>query len=124
MSLWAFCKGNIVEWTSRAPGDDVPIAPPGFTVARLSEPLPPAPFDGAAYDIQARAWVDARSAATKWADVRLRRDRLLQRSDWTALPDVPMAGGARAQWAQYRQALRDITKQSDPDAIVWPEPPG
>ena len=123
MSQWAFCKDNVVQWVSEIPSGLLPIAPPGFDVFELPQPLSPAPFDGAAYDIQSRAWIDARTAASKWADVRMRRDRLLQRSDWTGLSDAPMTGPARAQWAQYRQALRDITKQSDPDAIVWPEPP-
>lgn len=40
--------------------------------------------------------------------------------DWTQLPDAPID---RQVWADYRQALRDITLQTDPFAIVWPQEP-
>lgn len=53
--------------------------------------------------------------------MRSKRDLLLKESDWTQLPDVPLA--TKEKWAVYRQALRDITQQSDPFNIVWPEPP-
>lgn len=69
------------------------------------------------------AWIDRRPLEVVWSDVRQRRDTLLQRSDWTALPDVPMSLELRGQWAAYRQALRDITSQPDPSLIVWPTPP-
>lgn len=49
------------------------------------------------------------------------RTQLLVNSDWTQLPDVPLSAEKKAQWATYRQALRDITNQSGfPDNINWP----
>jgi len=52
---------------------------------------------------------------------RQRRDRLLQASDWTQVPDAPVDKDA---WATYRQALRDITKQSGfPLEVIWPNKP-
>jgi hypothetical protein len=56
-----------------------------------------------------------------WPVIRARRDALLAKSDWTQLPDVPLA--TKTAWAEYRQALRDITEQPNPTEIVWPEPP-
>jgi hypothetical protein len=53
----------------------------------------------------------------EWANVRNQRNFYLIRSDWTQLPDAPVD---TATWATYRQALRDITTQSDPFNIVWP----
>jgi hypothetical protein len=53
--------------------------------------------------------------------VRSQRNALLSASDWTQLPDVPLA--TKETWAAYRQALRDITDQSDPFNIVWPVQP-
>lgn len=54
--------------------------------------------------------------------VRFRRDRMLAASDWTQLPDVPLA--TKEAWATYRQALRDVTAQSGfPDTVEWPAPP-
>jgi hypothetical protein len=51
----------------------------------------------------------------------IKRLALLQASDWTQLPDVPVDTQA---WATYRQALRDITDQEGyPLSITWPETP-
>ena len=56
----------------------------------------------------------------QWAIIRAERNRLLVASDWTQLPDAPADAAA---WATYRQALRDVTTQANPFAIVWPESP-
>ena len=56
----------------------------------------------------------------QWAAIRDQRNRLLAESDWTQLPDAPVDA---AVWATYRQELRDITTQTDPFAIVWPQGP-
>jgi len=50
------------------------------------------------------------------------RNRLLTASDWTQLPDVPLA--TKEAWATYRQALRDITAQPGyPFNVIWPQAP-
>jgi hypothetical protein len=43
-------------------------------------------------------------------EVRNFRNQLLNRSDWTQLPDAPITAEKRAEWTQYRQQLRDITQ--------------
>lgn len=54
-------------------------------------------------------------------DIRSQRNSLLTECDWTQLLDSPTDKQA---WAQYRQALRDITKQAGfPYEINWPEKP-
>lgn len=54
--------------------------------------------------------------------IRADRDRLLQQSDWTQLPDVPPT--LKSVWSTYRQQLRDITEQSGfPESVVFPTPP-
>lgn len=60
------------------------------------------------------------STAAQWAAVRAERNALLAFCDWTQLSDAPVDAAA---WAAYRQALRDITQQSDPFAIAWPTAP-
>ena len=51
---------------------------------------------------------------------RTERNRLLTECDWTVLPDVPVS----QPWMDYRQALRDLPKQSGfPESIEWPEAP-
>lgn len=62
--------------------------------------------------------------AELWAIVRGIRDRLLAACDWTQCLDSP-AHVNKAEWAVYRQALRDIPQTySDPVAVVWPTEPG
>lgn len=58
---------------------------------------------------------------SQWAKVRSQRDSLLSSCDWTQLPDVNIPD--KADWAAYRQSLRDITDQTDPYNIVWPTDP-
>lgn len=53
--------------------------------------------------------------------VRSRRDKLLDESDWTQMPDAPVD---KEVWSAYRQALRDIPQQSGfPFDVEWPEVP-
>ena len=57
--------------------------------------------------------------AHHWKCIRLRRDQLLAETDWWTVSDrTPTA----AQIA-YRQDLRDVPTQSDPDDITWPTKP-
>lgn len=56
--------------------------------------------------------------------VRKERDNLLQETDWTQVVDSPLPDDKKAEFAVYRQALRDIPQTySDPDLVVWPEKP-
>ena len=53
-----------------------------------------------------------------------RAKKMLQESDWSMLPDVPMASGTKAAWIEYRRALREIRLQAGfPDSIIWPTRP-
>lgn len=59
--------------------------------------------------------------ARQWELVRQERDRLLQESDITQLPDSPYG---KEPWAAYRNELRNLPQtQTDPFAIQWPMPP-
>lgn len=54
-------------------------------------------------------------------NVRSERTQKLAQCDWTQLPDAPVDTQA---WAAYRQALRDVTKQTGfPFDIQWPVTP-
>ena len=63
-----------------------------------------------------------RIGAAKLSDVRRARDALLVASDWTQFTDSPLSALEKAEWADYRQKLRDITTQNI-DAIIWPTQP-
>ena len=61
--------------------------------------------------------LDAQQAASQ----RAYRNTLLSECDWTQLQDAPVNQQA---WANYRQALRDVTTQAGfPWDIEWPEKP-
>ena len=62
---------------------------------------------------------DARLLADKWENVRRNRDRKLAETDYLALSDNTLADNMKT----YRQDLRDVPSQSDPDDITWPSKP-
>ena len=58
-----------------------------------------------------------------WENVRKKRDYLLKSSDWTMNPDTTID---QAQWAAYRQILRDLPqtyKDKTSDKVIWPKQP-
>ncbi len=58
-------------------------------------------------------------------EMRQRRNMRLSGSDWTQAPDSPLSAEKKAEWATYRQALRDLDYHSCTNAnnMVWPTPP-
>jgi hypothetical protein len=44
--------------------------------------------------------------------IRQTRNHLLQQCDWTQLADSPLSPNQKADWADYRQALRDIVENN------------
>lgn len=58
------------------------------------------------------------------AMVRAKRNKMLSDCDWTQMSDSPLSAQQKADWADYRQALRNVPSQEDPFAIVWPTAPG
>ena len=41
--------------------------------------------------------------------IRNKRNELLKESDWTQVNDSPLPDSKKAEWATYRQELRDLT---------------
>ena len=86
------------------------------------------PFDEENKDYQEYLeWAKTNTAekadGLSWDDIRSKRDSILSSTDWT------MTTGAtvdQAQWAAYRQVIRDIPqtyKDKTPDDVVWPTQP-
>ena len=75
------------------------------------------------------AEVEARRAAApsetdiKWIRVRNSRNRLLSETDWVVTKASETGVAVSDDWKTYRQALRDVPSQSDPDNITWPTKP-
>lgn len=54
-------------------------------------------------------------------NIRSKRNSLLKACDWTQVADAPVNSLA---WANYRQALRDVTEQEGfPYNVIWPTQP-
>lgn len=90
----------------------------GYPAGTVEIPLRPA----GRFDWDGFKWVELPpdlEADSK--DVRVKRDRLLKKTDWTQVADAPVD---QAAWAAYRQALRDVTTQAGfPNTVVWPVAP-
>ena len=59
-------------------------------------------------------------------EVIAERDQKLLESDWTEIParQSAMTDAKKTEWANYRQALRDVTKQNSfPWDVKWPTKP-
>jgi hypothetical protein len=97
------------------------------------------------WDTTAQAW-QSRSApptpyykwtiAKKWeldservmTNLRVLRHDLLAQSDWTQMPDNQLSDSKKAEWATYRQALRDVPDNvkedlATLDGFAWPSQP-
>lgn len=85
----------------------------------LHKPKQPSPNHF--FDYEKCEWFEYLPEIT-WDDIRAERDGLIKKTDWTQLPDVQanMTKEDQAYWLNYRQSLRDITLQADPNHIDWP----
>lgn len=60
----------------------------------------------------------------KAALIRMARHNKLTMCDWTHTTDSTLPAEKKAEWAAYRQQLRDITTQPGfPWDVVWPDEP-
>ena len=82
------------------------------------------------------AWVYGWTVADKTAEeiaaydtakgmsIRSQRDELLASCDWMVIKAFEGGTTVSAEWATYRQALRDVTAQDGfPHEITWPNKP-
>jgi len=102
---------------------------PGFvymTVDGTLVPLPPQPDKNYRFNRETNEWTDMRTPLQIGNTIKKQRLELLQESDWTDTASAPARLGQElyTQWQTYRQALRDITLQSEfPYNVVWPVKP-
>ena len=80
----------------------------------------------AARDAEEAAW-SAGAFDRAIADLRQRRNKLLQESDWTVLSDNTLTNVQRTSWMNYRTKLRNITDGlstvDDVNSVVFPNTP-
>jgi len=69
----------------------------------------------------------AMSKAAVQKSLRAYREKELWRSDWTQMPDSPLNSTQKAEWATYRQQLRDLPAtegdRTDLAGITYPQAP-
>ena len=67
-------------------------------------------------DLRSGSGEDPDTIPDEWLLERLRkhRNRYLVACDWTQTPDSPLTDAKKQEWATYRQALRDVTKDWTP----------
>ena len=78
------------------------------------------------FHIASKTWVDTRTEQEIQTEteslIKNARNTLLKTSDWTQFADVSLPN--KADWATYRQALRDIPdQQCYPENVIWPIAP-
>ena len=81
--------------------------------------------NGVYYDLtpaeEAELEARAEAADLDLSMVRAQRNALLGACDWTQLGDAALAGHTAAEWATYRQELRDLPQTySRVSEVVWP----
>lgn len=96
----------------------------------ISRPAKPAGHPYALWNRTTSAWET--DIDTYLNRVRSQRNDLLKECDWTQVRDAYLTSDKKAEWADYRTQLRDITKQiiEEPsrfitfiEEVTWPTPP-
>lgn len=101
--------------------DTLPLPDRALVVDGAVVWLSPQPTPAHTFNYTTKTWELNEGLA--WQQARARRDELLARSDWVALRAADRGEPVPSEWLAYRQALRDVTEQADPLAIVWPVAP-
>ena len=62
-----------------------------------------------------------------WLEIRTQRFYKLSECDWTQVPDNQLTDAKKAEWATYRQELRNVpannSDATDLSDIIWPTKP-
>lgn len=85
-------------------------------------PVPFTPEEEAEWDANEAAEA-AGALDRQWGVVRADRNVYLSATDWWVTKAVETGESLTNEQKAYRQALRDITEQSDPLNIIWPTKP-
>ena len=70
--------------------------------------------------------LDPETIPNEWLIERMKdqRNLLLMQSDWTQVVDSPLSDSKKAEWATYRQQLRDFPATWTPaDTANFPDQP-
>jgi hypothetical protein len=114
------CAKHIVDAMAAAVLDNISDSQYYINITtKLPVAIPPSPGDAFAFNFTTKAW--ELNTERAWGLIRQQRNYKLTDTDWKMLEDAPGDNTQKNRLKVYRQALRDITNQSDPLNIVWPE---
>lgn len=115
------CQPETEHLVACPSGGEVVFEPPPEQAMQA----PPQP--GALWNLETQRWDAPQEPSVqpqaRWAQVRAKRDHLLAACDWIVTRAQERGEPVPPQWLAYRQALRDITEQPDPERIQWPVAP-
>jgi len=100
--------------------------PPECGVFEKLEEIAPvkSPDNGVYYQTRIAVPMNEQETAERieheWDSVRFNRERRLAACDWWVTKATETGNTITPEQQTYRQALRDITNQTDPFNIVWP----
>jgi len=77
------------------------------------------------WDSESQSWIVDRPSLMD--HIRGERTHALSTTDWTQLSDAPLSAEKKQEFAEYRQALRDMPATNEnvesPGEVVWPTVP-
>ena len=96
-----------------------PVAQPGQTLMEVPEDV----IGEAVIRLSEGEFIiDEAIIAAEWSNIRTVRNKRLAETDWIcSITDYEVPN--KALWVAYRQALRDITKGTNPFKVSWPVTP-
>lgn len=125
--MYAFyekANGSIISIVNTS---GTPIAPEGYGYVPCSydaSELYKYQVVSGAIQLRPQTDIDAYEADQAGIKLKNKRNQMLTQSDWTQAADSPLSDAKKAEWATYRQQLRDLpANTSDPANPTWPTPP-
>ncbi len=117
---------GIIKSVITTGGDPRNDVPDGYDYIECDDPT-----EGMAVDIKTKTLVPAEIelpfVLSDEGKRKRKRNALLAESDWTQFADSPLTDTKKAEWATYRQALRDLPQEYpnaiSNDDIIWPTKP-
>ena len=96
------------------PGDAIELTEDRYTELSNCEPSQEIAY------INGHVVLIERDLSITWDMIRTQRDRLISKTDWSQLDDIPVE--IKDKYKEYRQALRDVPQSfSSPALVVWPD---
>jgi len=125
VSIYIKSTGQIIQHRSVQSASELDVLSSDYGYVEGSHPLLLSKWDGS----KVVSYTPPYPAGKHEAEVRMKRNLLLVDCDWTQAADSPLTDSKKAEWATYRQALRDLlssytdSADNDLDSVSFPTPP-